>query len=154
MLRDEVVSTAVIVYFFADGEDPTVRQDLQALSAARDDLTRRRAKALAVSPLKVAALKELQVALDLRFPLLCDDRNLAAAYGFEGSEGAEGEAVAPTPILAVVDRNQEILHIAHGAGIASALPEVLKMISSLPSPTASYPKKVVNRLVDRWVNRG
>ncbi len=153
MLQDEVVRTAVVVYFFADAEDATVRQDLQALAAAKEDLARRRAKVLAVSPLKVDALKELQVTLDLRFPLLCDDRNLAAAYGFEFTEDDEGEKIAPAPILAVVDRNQEILHLAHGAGITSSLPTVLKMIGGLPSPTAAYPRKVINRLVDRWVNR-
>ncbi len=154
MLQDEVVRTAVVVYFFADAEEATVRQDLQALAAAKDDLARRHAKVLAVSPLKVDVLKELQVALDLRYPLLCDDRNLAAAYGFAFTQDDEGETIAPAPLLAVVDRNQTILHLAHGAGISAELPALLKMIGGLPSPTAGYPKKVVNRLVDRWVNRG
>lgn len=149
MLSDEAIRTAVVLYFFADAENEAVRADLQALSGARDDLVRRRAKALAISPLKVDALRALQAELDLRFPLLCDDRNLAADYGF-----AAAEDETPQPMLVVVDRTETVIHTASGAGIASELPQVLKTLGALPSPTAGYPKKVVNRLVDRWVNRG
>jgi peroxiredoxin len=148
MLRDEVARTAVVLYFFPDTESDAVRQDLQALSGARDDLARRHSKALAISPLKVDALTALQFEFGLRFPLLHDDRNLSAAYGFTPAE--EGESAIP--LLVVVDRTQKVLHTASGPGVASELPQLLALLDKLPSSTQNYSKKVVNRLIDRWVN--
>jgi peroxiredoxin len=148
MLRDEVARTAVVLYFFPDAEQDSVRNDLQALSHVRDDLARRHSKALAISPLKVDALTALQFELGLHFPLLSDDRNLAAAYGFTAA--AEGESA--TPLVVVVDRTQKVLHTASGPGLAEKLPQILALLDKLPSSTQNYSKKVVNRLIDRWVN--
>jgi len=36
--------------------------------------------------------------------------------------------------------------------VEDALAQVEKLLKDLPSPTRSYPKSVINRLVDRWVN--
>ncbi len=60
---------------------------------------------------------------------------------------------APEPVLAVVDRRQELLALdrLHGS-VADALGDLMKVIKGLPSPSAGLPRKVVNRLVDRWVN--
>jgi hypothetical protein len=38
------------------------------------------------------------------------------------------------------------------ASAAEAMPQVEKLLKDLPSPTRSYPKSVVNRLIDRLVN--
>jgi len=149
MLRDEVVRTAVVLYFFADAESDRVHRDLKALSRHRDKLARRQAKVLAVSPLPLARLNELQRELDLHFPLLRDDRGFARAYGVEANE----EGRQPAPALMVVDRRQRVRWIANPVtGVEDAMPEVEKLLGGLPSPTAGYPKRVVNRLVDRWVN--
>jgi len=150
MLRDEVVRTAVVLYFFTDPESPQVERDLRALSAARDRLARKRAKVLAVAPVqKVEELQALQKKLDLSFPLLRDDRGFLAVYGIESPDAERPVA----PALVVVDRRQKVLWVANPvASTADALPEVEKALGDLPSPTAGYPKKVINRLIDRWVN--
>ena len=104
MLRDEVPRVAVVLYFFADPESDRCRQDLQALAGAQAALAAKRAVILGVSRTKLDALKQAQHDLDLRFPLLFDDRNFSAAYGIEVPE--EGE---PESALFVVDRDQTAL---------------------------------------------
>jgi peroxiredoxin len=149
MLRDEVIRTAVVLYFFADPESDRVERDLSALSRRRDGLARLRTKVLAVAPLPMARLLGLQRSLDLRFPLLRDDRDFSRLYGVAAA--AEGQP--PAPALVVVDRRQRVRWLANPvAGAADALPQIEKLLAALPSPTASYPRRVVNRLVDRWVN--
>lgn len=149
MLRDEVVRTAVVLYFFADGDSDRVHRDLKALARARESLARTRAKVLAVAPLPVARLQELQRALDLGFPLLRDDRGFARHYGIEAPE----EGKPPAPALVVVDRRQRVRWIANPVAAAEeALPQAEKSLAALPSPVAGYPRKVVNRLRDRLVN--
>lgn len=148
MLRDEVIRTAAVLYFFADPESDRVERDLRALSRHRDALARLRAKVLAVAPLPMDRLLGLQRSLDLRFPLLRDDRDFSRLYGVAAEEGKP-----PAPALVVVDRRQQVRWLANPVtGAADALPQVEKLLAALPSPTASYPRRVVNRLVDRWVN--
>jgi hypothetical protein len=36
--------------------------------------------------------------------------------------------------------------------VEDAFSQVEKLLKHLPSPTRSYPKSVINRLIDRWVN--
>jgi len=146
MLRDEVARTAVLVYFFAgrsDGEsDARTHGDLDALNQHLDRLARLRARVLAVSPAKLDDLKKLQAGRKLLFPLLHDDRNFSAAYG-----------VSSAPALVLVSRQQRILWLANPvAPVAGALPQVLKVLEGEPSPMKSYPKSVVNRLIDKIVN--
>lgn len=142
MLRDEVPRTTVVLYFFADPASPAVRGDLAALSARHAAWRRLSAKALAVSPAPLAALKPVQRELGLSFPLLHDDRGRSAAYGVESA-----------PALAVVSREQRLVWLANPvAAVADVLPEVEKLLRSEPSPTALYPRSVINRWVDRWVN--
>lgn len=149
MLKDEVVRTAVVLYFFADGDSDRVRRDLKRLSQARDKLARHRTKVLAVAPLPLAKLQELQRTLDLGYPLLRDDRGFARHYGIEASE----EGKTPAPALVVVDRRQQVRWIANPVtGVEDALPQVEKSLTALPSPVAGYPRKVVNRFRDRMVN--
>jgi peroxiredoxin len=150
MLRDEVSQSAVVVYFFADPESERARRDLDALNGALPDFARRRARVLAVSPAKLDDLKRLQAERKLLFPLLHDDRGFSARYGVAGAE--EGKA-APEPAMVLVSRKQKVLWLANPvASAAGALPQVTKLLAALPSPTASYPRKVINRIVDRWVN--
>ncbi len=149
MLRDEVPRTAVVLYFFADPADSRVRRDLEALGARAAALAALRAKALAVAPAPLAALKQLQRELSLPFPLLHDDRAKSAAYGV--APAAEGQA-AP-PVLAVVSRAQKILWLQNPAPpVAETMLELEKLLRGQPSPTALYPKSVINRWIDRWVN--
>jgi peroxiredoxin len=150
MLRDEVPRTAVVLYFFADPTAEGVRRDLAALSGYREALLRRRAKALAVAPAPLAELKKLQRELGLTLPLLHDDRGFLAVYGV-----APAAADAPAaPALFLVDRRQRVLWLANPvADVAAELPRLDRLLAGQPSPTALYPRSVVNRLIDRWVNR-
>jgi peroxiredoxin len=152
MLRDEIIQTAIVLYFFADPTaDRTVR-DLEALNRNLDPLGRLRARVLGVSPAKIDDLKKLQAQRKLLFPLLHDDRDFSARYGVATS--GEGETAVPAaPAIVVVSRRQKVLWLANPvASVAETLPEMLKLLKAQPSPTASYPKKVINRLIDRWVN--
>ncbi len=142
MLRDEVTQTAVVLYFFADPTEARARGDLDALNRHRDRLALLRTRILAVSPAKLDDLKKLQAERKLLFPLLHDDRNFSASYGVETA-----------PALVVVSRRQRILWLANPvATVAEALPQVEKVLRDEPSPTKSYPKSVINRLIDRIVN--
>lgn len=143
MLRDEVSRTAVVVYFFADPADERAQRDLDALNRHLDRLARRTARVLAVSPAKLDDLKKLQAERKLLFPLLHDDRGFSASYGVEPA----------APALVVVSRRQRLLWQANPlASAAEALVQVEKILDEQPSPTKSYPKSVINKLVDRIVN--
>ena len=149
MLRDEIIQSAIVLYFFADPAADRTGRDLDALNLNLDALGRLRARVLAVSPAKIDDLKKLQAERKLLFPLLHDDRDFSARYGVAPAE--EGKAAAPA--LVVVSRKQRVLWLANPvAAVEDALPQVQKLLKDLPSPTASYPKKVINRLIDRWVN--
>lgn len=149
MLKDEITRTALVIYFFADPESDRVLRDLDALSKSRDALAKLQTRVLAVSPVKLDDLKKLQKDRKLYFPLLHDDRNFLAAYGVTAPE----EGKAPAPALVVVNRRQEIKWLANPvASVAEALPQIQTVLKDLPSPTLSYPKSVINRWIDRWVN--
>ena len=149
MLRDEIIQNAVVLFFFADPESDGARRDLDALNNSLRDLAKEKTRILAISPAKIEALKKVQLERKLLFPLLHDDRDFAAKYGVVPP--AEGQPAAAA--LAVVSRKQKILWLANPiASVAGAIPEILRLLKALPSPTASYPRKVINRLVDRWVN--
>jgi len=149
MLKDEVVRTAVVVYFFADLESARVRQDLDALNGRLAALAKLNTRVLAVAPAKLDELKKLQAERKLLFPILHDDRNFAASYGVAPTE----EGKPADPALVVVGRRQDIKWLANPvASVNGALPQVEKLLKDLPTPTRSYPKSVINRWVDRWVN--
>jgi peroxiredoxin len=148
MLRDEVARTAVVLYFFSDPESERVHRDLKALAKGREMLARHSAKVLAVAPVPVDRLQELQRQLDLRFPLLRDDRGFAAHYGV-----APSEERPPAPALVVVDRRQRVSWLANPVtSVEETLPQVDRVLGDLPSPTADYPRSVINRWIDRLVN--
>ncbi|HEX5717539.1 MAG TPA: redoxin domain-containing protein [Thermoanaerobaculia bacterium] len=149
MLKDEVTRTAMVIYFFANPDDERVLRDLDALNARRDSLVKLQVRILAVSPTPLDALRKLQRERKLLFPLLHDDRNFSSAYGVTAPE--EGRPAAPA--LVVVDRRQRLRFIANPvASVEDSLAQVESAIKDLPSPTKSYPKAVINRLIDRWVN--
>ncbi|HXO20826.1 MAG TPA: redoxin domain-containing protein [Thermoanaerobaculia bacterium] len=151
MLRDEIIQNALVLYFFAELESDRTGRDLDALNGALDALARLRTRVLAVSPAKLDNLKKLQVERHLLFPLLHDDRDFSARYGVT-CEAGENQPPAP-PALVVVSRKQRVLWLANPVvAVADALPQVQKLLKALPSPTASYPKSVINRFIDRWVN--
>lgn len=147
MLRDEIPRTPVLLYFFSGPEAGSVRSDLTALKGALSALSRVGVKVLAVSSTKLDELKALQLELGLPFPLLHDDRNLSAPYGLE-----TGEEAAPTGVAVLVGRDQKVVWLedpapAMGEGAQAAIAAL-----SRESSTVNYPRKVINRLVDRWVN--
>jgi peroxiredoxin len=149
MLKDEVVRTAIAVYFFADPASERAQRDLDALNRGLDTLARRSARVLAVSPAKLDDLKKLQLDRKLLFPLLHDDRGFSAAYGVRPVE----EGRTPDPALVVVGRRQRVLWLANPvATVEAALPQVVKALEALPSGTETYHKSVINRWIDRWVN--
>lgn len=143
MLRDEVARTAVVLYFFADPADPRTHCDLDSLQHHLERLAHLRARVLAVSPAPLDELKKLQAARGLLFPLLHDDRSFSASYGVE--PGA--------PALALVGRRQRLLWMASPVReVAAALPQAETVLEEQPSPAKSYPKSVINRLIDRLVS--
>jgi len=143
MLKDEVVRTAMVLYFFANPADERVLRDLDALNARRDASVKLQVRILAVSPAPLDDLRKLQRERKLLFPLLHDDRGFSAAYGVDPA----------APALVVVDRRQRLRFIANPvASVGESMAQVESAIKDLPSPTKSYPKAVINRLVDKWVN--
>jgi peroxiredoxin len=149
MLRDEVVRTALVVYFFADPASDRVLRDLDTLNAQLAALVKLQVRVLAVSPVPLDDLRKLQRERKLLFPLLHDDRDFAAAYGIAPS--AEGQPYAPA--MVVVDRRQKVrLYSNPVASVADSFGQVETALKAMPSPTKSYPKSVINGLIDRWVN--
>jgi peroxiredoxin len=148
MLRDEVPRRAVVLYFFEDPASDRARRDLKSLREHRSALERLHASVLAVAPAAMETLKALCADLSLPFPLLRDDREFGQRYGVEESEGR-----APAPALVVVSRRQRILWLANPVtSVEDAMPQVKRILKDQPSPTANYPRSIVNRWIDRWVN--
>lgn len=149
MLRDEVPRSAVLLYLFGDSADEKVRGDLQALAGAAERLAHLPVSVLGISTAKLGELKALQRELGLPFPLLVDDRGFSAHYGVVAPD-EEGQ---PAPALVAVDRQQRIIWMANPAGaVGDALGDLERDLKRLPSTTSNYPRKVINRLIDRWVN--
>ncbi len=150
MLCDEVPRTAVILYFFPGPESDQARRDLAYLARKREALAAKRAVVRGISPAKLEDLKGLQCDLELPFPLLRDDRDFSAAYGVDVAPD-EGEAA---PSLVVVNRRQRIIWMANPVeSVEAVFFAVEESLARLPSQSSTYPGKVVNRLVDWWVNR-
>jgi peroxiredoxin len=147
MLRDEVVRTAIVLYVCGDARGERVKGDLLALARAAGDLAADGTRVLVVSATGLEELKALQRELHLPFPLLHDDRGFAAHYGVAAPEGE------PAPRVLLVDRRQRVVWMAElGQAVEGALPAIREGVKGLPSPSASLPRQVVNRVVDRWVN--
>src|SRR5260221_7592518 len=81
MLKDEVIRTALVIYFFADPESERVRRDLDALSRWREPLRKLSANVLANSPAKLDDLKRPHGSRQLLFPPLHDAPNFSTSYG-------------------------------------------------------------------------
>jgi len=149
MLKDEIIRTAMVVYFFSDPASERVQRDLDTLSRRLEALSKISVRVLAVSPTPLDELKKLQRERKLLFPLLHDDRKFSALYGVASAE--EGKPAAPALVL--VDRRQRVRFLANPvASVEESMPQVESALKDLPSPTKSYPKSVVNRWIDRWVN--
>jgi peroxiredoxin len=148
MLRDELSRTAVLLYFF-DAADESCRPALTELAGAWSRLGRHRARVFGIAEAKPEVLKELQRELALPFPLLSDDRGFSAYYGVTAAVEGEG----PPPASFLVDRRQRIAWAANPApAMAEALAAIEEVLADLPGPTSNYPKSVVNRVVNWWVN--
>ena len=105
---------------------------------------------LALSRADLASLQKVQAELKLPFPLLHDDRDFSSRYGVAA---AGRRARRSSPALYVVNRQQNVLWLSNPvAAVEEAMPEVLKSLKDQGSPTGNYPRAVINRLVDRWVN--
>lgn len=146
MLRDECVHTALVVYLGA-ALDERAKLDLAALGRAQDALGRLRARPLAVLKAPMPQLLAAQKQLGLGFPLLHDDRAFLPAYGVEAETGDE-------PALYLIGRDQKVLWKENPAGsVEAVLPALHAKLKAQPSTKASYPRKVINRVVERWVGR-
>ena len=149
MLCDEIPRMVVLLYFFGAPTSDRSRRDLQLLASSQDDLAGNRAVIMGVSRTKLPGLKETQRELNLRFPLLYDDRDFSAAYGIETPE--EGD---PEPAIYLIDRDQKVIWMANPlTSLETALQEVTAVLQDQPAPTYHYPGKVVNRVVNWWVNK-
>ena len=142
MLHDEVPRMQVLLFFFDDPS--TVADELQVLSKKTTALAEKGIKIMAVSSTPLDELRETQQKLGLAYPLLHDDRALASDYG--AGEGNQS-------VLALVDRNQQLAWIERGpAEVTDSLSSLLSGGSGLRKSTTNYPRSIINRLVDRWVN--
>ncbi len=147
MLRDEVPRTPVLLFFFGSVEAEATRSDLEVLREASRELAESGVKIMGVSAAKLEELKAVQRELGLGFPLLHDDRNLSAAYGVEAREGAQSAA----EVLVLVGRNLRVRWIGRPPVTIEAIRAAAAPAQKVSS-TVNYPRKVINRLVDRWVN--
>jgi len=149
MLKDEVPRTPVVLYVFSGPQDEQARADLAELERRRRTLTELRSKILAVSPAPLAELKKLQSDLRLRFPLLADDRGFTKGYGLEPDAGGKS---AP-PALYLIGSDCRVMWRERPViSLAGALGSVEKLLAGQASSAAGYPRKVINRWVDRWVH--
>lgn len=149
MLRDETARMAQLLYLFADPADDAARRDLSALAQQRDKFQEAGVCILGISPAKLDPLKALQRELELPFPLLYDDRGFAAGYGLETAD----EETKPAAVVVLVDREQKVRWVAApGTAMDSLLANLKAVMKKLPSQTANYPRSIVNRVVDLWVN--
>ena len=142
MLRDEVPRSPVLLFFFADAKG--AEEHLVKLAGAAKESAARGVKIFGISTLSMAELTTLQRDHGLPFPLLHDDRGFSRGYGCsEGSERA----------LFLVDRAQRIAWLERAPDdVTRAVAAALKAVEKMPTSTANYPRSVINRLVDRWVN--
>lgn len=142
MLRDEVPRSPVLLFFFSGSADG--RAELAELERHSPRLAAKSIKLLGISERSLVELKALQQELRLSFPLLHDDRGFSRSYGVAAEAGR---------VLVLVDRNQRIAWI--GSQLENLGAELEALLSSRKrdsSPRANYPRSVINRLVDRWVN--
>ena len=149
MLRDECVHTALVLYLFPAIDDRAQR-DLADLARVQKALAYLRTQLFGLSKAPLKQLQSLQRELGLVFPLLHDDRAFLAAYGVN----AQAEGPASEPALYMVDSTETVIWKANPiASVEAALPDLLAKAKKLPSASAGYPKKVINRVVDWWVGR-
>ncbi len=165
MLRDEVPRTALVLYVFLDIDDAT-HAELKALAAEVPRWSEEGVKVLAMAPIKVAQLKQLQAELELPFPLLEDDRDFCARYGVEAPESTSSEAdesseaAQPEPPcdhvsrrLVLVDRHGKVAWRSEGwNGLGEALAGLNKSKAIKQPPLTNYPGQVINKLVNWWIN--
>lgn len=144
MLRDEVPRTPVLLFFF--GEIEAARNELEALGAISTELASLGVKAMAISSVKLDELKAAQKDMKLGFPLLHDDRNLSRAYGVDEQSETKQEA-----IFVLVGKDQTVRWIGRPPLSEQALRDAVATTRKVSS-SVNYPRRVINRLVDRWVN--
>lgn len=144
MLRDEVPRTPVLLFFFDGVDEGPAKSYLGELGKLSGELAKLGVKIMAVSSAKLEELKAVQRELGLAFPLLHDDRDLSAAY--RAGAGSESEG-----LLVLVGRDQTVLWLGRPPVVADSIRAAAAAAAKVSS-TVNYPRKVINRLVDRWVN--
>ena len=142
MLCDEVHRTEVLLYVFQDLEAAT--SVLESLARSADELLSRGIKILAVSETGLEDLALRQRELGIPFPLLHDDRGLSR--GYLGADECSSLAV-------LVGRDQRIRWIEEvPANLSGELSAQVTAHAESSGSTVNYPRSVINRLVNRWVN--
>jgi len=140
MLRDEAPRTPVLLFFCAEA----AAADLEALKSLGDEMARARVKLLVISRSALADLTSLQREHRLPFPLLHDDRDFSQLYGI-GEQGPPG--------LFLVGRDQRLSWIERSPeDLRAAVSRAVAVAKKAPPSTSGYPKSIINRVVDRWVN--
>jgi peroxiredoxin len=149
MLKDEVPRTPVLLYLFSGPADLQARTDLGELERRLSVIVELRAKPLGMSPAPLAELKKLQADLRLHYPLLHDDRGFAKPYGLE----APAEGQSSPPALYLVGRDRRILWLERPViSLATSLGAIEKLLAGGSSSADGYPRRVINRWIDRWVH--
>jgi peroxiredoxin len=142
MLRDEIPRSPVLLFFFP--EAAAASSDLVELAAMAAELAKREVKVLGISESPLSDLATIQREHSLPFPLLHDDRGFSHRYCGAESGGRT---------VALVDRRQRVAWLERDPeSLSGVLTGVLGVAEKMPSSTANYPRSVINRLVDRWVN--
>ena len=166
MLRDEVPRNPLVLYVFLAVDDDS-RADLEALAGEVPRWAEDGVKVLAMAPVKVAQLKQLQFELGLPFPLLEDDRDFCARYGVEApastnseADPETSEAAPPEPQddyisrrLVLVDRHGKVAWRSdRWNGLGEALVGLNQSKAIKQPALTNYPGQVINKLVNWWVN--
>ena len=142
MLCDEVPRSPLLLYFCPEVESASAQFEL--LKSLEPALASARVRLIVISEAALGDLQKLQREQDLPFPLLHDDRGFSRLYGV-GEEHAEA--------LVLVGRDQRISWLEHApSDLRAAIGSALVVARKAPPSTSSYPRSVINRVVDRWVN--
>jgi peroxiredoxin len=142
MLRDEVPRTQVLLYFF--DEVAGARAGLETLAQRAFEMAVKGIKVMAISEAPLEELTQVQQRLSLPFPLLHDDRGFSTMYG-----AGTGNPAA----LVLVGRDRRVVWVGRGqVDFAASVVSLITDHSRVRDATSNYPRRVINRLVDRWVN--
>jgi hypothetical protein len=138
-------ATPVVLYVFAGPAGSSARRLGRGSTPARGAHTLRQGAGCLAGAARRPSCRRLR----LQFPLLHDDRGFLQAYGLESAAAGP----ASPPALYLVGRGRRLLWLERPVmSVASSLKAVEKLLARQPSSAAGYPRRVINRWIDRWVH--